>query len=326
MRKVLTCSIFTKHPIDSSLPLEDGGSRLRYGIKAKFFTLICAAALLALTLSGCSGLSNAAPLPSSNGAICLYGETHGVESMYQKELELWSEYYHADSMRHLFLELPYYTAEYLNLWMKSDNDDILNELYNDWEGTLTHVPAVLEFYKGIKRDCPETVFHGTDVGHQYDSIGKRYMDYLVQEAEGSSERYTLAQEAIEQGKLYYNSLQGLEANEYRENMMVNNFIREANALNGQSIMGIYGGQHTDLKSFVQGSSSVLCMAAQLSEHYNDRVYCQNLYSAFNYLLLIPVVLVLILVSLSVLFIVRKRKQKHVLMQATTGSNREERLL
>ena len=53
-------------------------------------------------------------------------------------LSLWSSYYHDNGMRDLFIELPYYTAEYMNLWMKSDNDEILNSLYEDWHGTDMH--------------------------------------------------------------------------------------------------------------------------------------------------------------------------------------------
>jgi len=53
-------------------------------------------------------------------------------------------------MRHLFVELPYYTAEFLNIWMKSDSDEILDELYNDWIGTALYNPYTKEFYKKIK--------------------------------------------------------------------------------------------------------------------------------------------------------------------------------
>ena len=41
---------------------------------------------------------------------------------------MWSSRYQNDGVRDLFVELPYYTAEYMNLWMKSDNDDILDLL------------------------------------------------------------------------------------------------------------------------------------------------------------------------------------------------------
>ena len=54
-------------------------------------------------------------------------------------------------MRHLFVEIPYYSAQYLNIWMKAEDDKILMELYEDIDGTLTHVLEVLEFYKSIKK-------------------------------------------------------------------------------------------------------------------------------------------------------------------------------
>jgi hypothetical protein len=31
----------------------------------------------------------------------------------------------------------------------------------------------------IKNNYPETIFHGTDVSHQYETIGQFYLDYLV---------------------------------------------------------------------------------------------------------------------------------------------------
>lgn len=83
----------------------------------------------------------------ASGSIYLYGEVHGQAKIIDKKYELWSELYHNEGMRHLFVELPYFTAEYLNLWMQSDNDDILEEIYDDWERTRSHNPDVKEFYK-----------------------------------------------------------------------------------------------------------------------------------------------------------------------------------
>lgn len=80
-------------------------------------------------------------------------------------------------MRHLFVELSYYTAEFLNIWMQSDNDNILELVYNDWNGTALYNPYTKEFFKNIKNKCPETIFHGTDVGHQYHSTGERFLLY-----------------------------------------------------------------------------------------------------------------------------------------------------
>ena len=81
-------------------------------------------------------------------------------------------------MRHLFVELSHYTAQWLNLWMDAEDDEILEQLHQDWESTLSSGAETLDFYRTIKEQCPETVFHGTDVGHQYDSTGARYQDYL----------------------------------------------------------------------------------------------------------------------------------------------------
>ena len=44
-----------------------------------------------------------------------------MEQMYYDiELDLWKDYY-AEGCRDLFVELPYYSAEFLNVWMKEDN-------------------------------------------------------------------------------------------------------------------------------------------------------------------------------------------------------------
>ncbi len=112
--------------------------------------------------------------PAETGQIYLYGEIHGAEKIYDEEFSLWSDYYHSGGLRHLFVELPYYAAEFLNEWMQADDDKILDALYQDWEGTLGGNPYSKELYRQIKQDCPGTIFHGTDVGHQYDSTGNAF--------------------------------------------------------------------------------------------------------------------------------------------------------
>lgn len=213
-----------------------------------------------------------ADLSDSSGQIYLYGEAHSVEKIIEKELALWNEYYHEKNMRHLFIEMPYYTAEYLNIWIKSDSDELLDKVYNEWEGSLSYNPLVKDFYKKIKMDCPETVFHGTDVGHQYKTTGEQYLKYLESNGKKDSEQYVLAQEAIEQGKYYYDN----EAEAYRENKMAENFIREYNKLNGENIMGIYGGAHVGLEDNDIGTHSVPSMANQLKAQYGDAVHSENL--------------------------------------------------
>lgn len=206
------------------------------------------------------------------GRIFLYGEEHSVENILEKEFELWWAYYHDDGMRDLFVELPYYTAEYMNLWMSQADDDILDSLYQDWEGTAMHSQQVIDFYKRIKSECPETVFHGTDVGHQYNTTGKRFLEYLESNGQKESETYRIAQQNIKQGKRYYR----YSDNVYRENTMVKNFVREIESLEGADIMGIYGSAHTGIEAMEYSTNRIPCMANQLYKKYGDALYTEDL--------------------------------------------------
>lgn len=242
----------------------------------KFYTLALVLVLLTAALTACSNkpapVNKTAPTSQPTGQIYLYGEQHGVDKILDKELELWCEYYENKNMRHLFVELPYYTAAFLNLWMQSDTDDILEAIYNDWAGTASYNPSVKEFYKEIKSKCPETIFHGTDVGHQYDTTGKRYLEYLEENNLKDSEQYLLVKEAIEQGKYYY----GKSDDVYRENKMAENFIREFNNISSERVMGIYGGAHTGLEALDYNTHSVPCMANQLKEAYGGIISSEDL--------------------------------------------------
>ena len=159
--------------------------------------------------------------------------------------------------------------------MAATDDTILNELYQDWEGTVIHTEETLEFFKGIKQQCSETVFHGTDVGHQYYSTGERYLTYLIDNNMDESEQYALTNECIEQGKKYYNNSDDV----YRENAMASNFIREFDALNGANVMGIYGAAHTSVDANDYKTGSVPCMGKQLYERYGENLFTEDL-SAF----------------------------------------------
>ena len=206
------------------------------------------------------------------GQIYLYGETHAQESILEKELELWYSYYHNENMRHLFVELPYYTAQFLNLWMQAEDDRILDEVFADCEGTAIHAECVRNFYKQIKETCPDTVFHGTDVGHQYDTTGARYLQYIESQNPKNAVEYELTLKAIEQGKTYYEK----DDTVYRENKMVENFIREYANLGNQSIMGIYGSAHTGTEATAMGTYFTPCMANQLKNTYGNNLHTEDL--------------------------------------------------
>ncbi len=115
--------------------------------------------------------------PTEDTKIRLYGERHGEKLYYDIEFDLWKDFYDAGN-RALFVELPYYTAEYLNLWMQADSDEIIDQIFEDIRGTQSCTPGYYEFFHEIKEACPETVFYGTDIGHQYDVTGARYLEYL----------------------------------------------------------------------------------------------------------------------------------------------------
>ncbi len=192
------------------------------------------------------------------GKISLYGETHGIKNILEGELEIWGEFYTIEGLRHLFIEMPYYTAELLNLWMTEGSDEIIEALYKDWEGTSAYNPDVLAFYMNIKQHYPETIFHGTDVGHQYDTIGKRYVKLLEDTGRKDSHQYVRTLEVIAQGKKYYKEKHKV----YREYAMVENFLYELRSLEDEDIMGIYGSAHTGLKS-QDHTNQIPCMANQL---------------------------------------------------------------
>lgn len=232
--------------------------------------------LIMMILSACSDISTEGSLPEPplqpSGKIYLYGEYHGVESILNREFELWYDYYHKENMRHLFIEYPYYTAEFLNLWMQSDDDVILDEVYRDWVGTLSYSPVVKEFYKKIKEQCPQTIFHGTDIGHQHDTTGQRFLKYLQSSNLENSEEYLLTNKSIEQGKLFYKN----SDDAYRENMMTENFIYEFNKISDEDIMGIYGAAHTGLEAMAYNAPTVPCMANQLKQHYGHIIHSEDL--------------------------------------------------
>ena len=199
----------------------------------------------------------------NSGNIFLYGESHADPACLEKELAAWSDCY-AGGMRDLFIELPFYSAEYLNRWMHADTDELLELVYNAMEGTQMHAPCVLDFYRSIKSRFPDTVFHGTDVGHQFSTLGTAYLALLESEGRKNSTEYLQAEAAIEQGRTYY-AMQAEDPNAafaYREQQMVDNFLHEYAVLDQKNVMGIYGSAHTRL-FFPDQTGSVPCMATQL---------------------------------------------------------------
>lgn len=262
----------------------------------KFVVLMLVVILMMGTLSGCGAKSgDASKLDNSSnannsinensssnedtssknqGTIYLVGEMHGKKAILDRELELWGNLYENEGMRHLFIETAYYTAELLNLWMQDADDTQLDMLYSDWEGTACHSEDVKAFYQEIKKRYPETIFHGTDVGHQYDTTGERYLAYLEDHQMKDSDAYIRTKEVIKQGKLYY----GHSDDAYREEMMIENFKWAFDRLENASIMGIYGAYHIG----VDVPKDEQVMVVDLKETYGERLTTEDL-TGFVYL-------------------------------------------
>ena len=199
--------------------------------------------------------------PDKDTQIRLYGETHGVGEYYDLELAEWKACY-KDGCRNLFVELPYYSAEFLNLWMHEESDELLDRFFEEIRGTASDTDGYRTFLCRIKADCPETVFSGTDVGHQYGTTGARYLQYLTEHGREGSEEYALAEECIRQGEEFSAEHSESGISSFREDCMTANFIAAYDRCGGGKIMGIYGSYHTDLKN-------PEVMAGRLKETYGD---------------------------------------------------------
>lgn len=200
--------------------------------------------------------------PSESTVISLYGEAHGYKKCYDAEFEEWRKFYN-EGCRNLFMELPYYSAEFLNVWMHEDSDELLERWFEEIEGTLSGNEYYKEFFLEIKDSCPDTVFYGTDVGHQYDTTGARYLKYLEDNGLEASENYTLAVECIRQGQEFYNDdTENNGVSALRETYMVSNFIDAYTRCGGGKVMGIYGSYHTD-------PENPDLMAGRLRAQYGD---------------------------------------------------------
>lgn len=243
--------------------------RWKYAVPVLILVLILA--LLGLLWNNVNNTSN------STDEIYLYGERHGEQRILNRELEIWGEYY-KKGMRDLFVEYSYADAQFLNLWMQADEDELLEQQIKDWEGTAAGTEVVKNFLKQIKENYPKTVFHGTDVGHTWRSTGPRYLKYLKSTGQMDTEEYQRALLNIQQGKRYARICQTNEeaAEQYREDRMVENFQRsyqELEETHRTDIMGIYGNAHV---TNPDQTLAAYYMAKQLKESYGEKLHTTDL--------------------------------------------------
>jgi len=204
----------------------------------------------------------------SSGHIFLYGEFHGCGVTMARQLEIWGDYYHNYGMRHLFLESAYFTAQFLNMWMQADDDEILLMLSGYWVGTSLNNPYTLAFFRTIKSDFPKTIFHGTDVGHQSDTIGERFLVYLINNDLRQTESYRLTRENIAQ----YRRFREVSSHAIRAYYKPQNFVREFDRLVDQDIMAFHGMAHVELAGYFLSMNGLPSMATTLRNRYRSALH------------------------------------------------------
>ena len=146
------------------------------------------AALLLAALLGLTACGAPAETGAPTGEVFIYGEEHANAACLDKELALWQTCY-GQGMRHLFIEMGAGSTLLLNRWMAAEDDAYWDMVYGACEGTLFHAEVVADFYHQIKETCPDTVFHGFDIEHQYAASGEKALRLLEDEvAEELSKR------------------------------------------------------------------------------------------------------------------------------------------
>lgn len=210
--------------------------------------------------------------PDGEPVIHLYGEYHGRKRYFDTALRVWQRHYEEDELRHLFIEAEYYTAQVLNLWMREEDDALLDLVIAQHAGTYWQSGGTKEFYRGMKAACPQTVFHGTDIGHIRET-GEWYLTRLREQGLEGSPEYLLTLECLAQGERYYAKRGFDEA--WREERMAQNFISAYEALGRPRIAGIYGDAHAD-PSDERLREGVPCMAAQLRLRLGDIISYESL--------------------------------------------------
>lgn len=211
--------------------------------------------------------------------IYLYGEEHGREADTDKEFSLWKDYYDNHGMRNLFLEVPNYVAGYLNLWMDEEDDQILEILRDQYKFSQGNK---LKYYgkllRRIKKECPQTVFHGTDISDFNDTLGQSYLKLLDKDKDKTE--IDRIKEVMDQGEKRDSYIKDYKEKpedtrlariaDYREQMLVENFIYEFKNLEDKRIMGIYGAYHVSNPEKIHMGEAEI-MGDQLKSHYGDIV-------------------------------------------------------
>ena len=235
------------------------------------------AALLLAALLGLTACGAPAETGAPTGEIFIYGEEHANAACLDKELALWQTCY-GQGMRHLFIEMGAGSTLLLNRWMAAEDDAYWDMVYGACEGTLFHAEVVADFYHQVKETCPDTVFHGFDIEHQYAASGEKALRLLEDEGKADTDVYRQVDRSIKQGAMYYRRGADDAADVQREHIMAANFCDAFDALDGVSVVAFCGSAHADPNGMDHQTGTVPSMAAQNAAHYGSKVTvtCANL--------------------------------------------------
>lgn len=222
------------------------------------------------------------------GQIFIYGEYHGDQGILEEELNIWGNYYTNYGFRHLFIEYGLNRVSQLNAYIKSPTDEILKKMYygrssnGDPSGAVSI--HVYNFYKTIKYKYPETIIHGVDVANGFNSNPEDQAKYLINVGYAEEWQYDLLVESLTQEKIYryYSDKDDPYHDEYRELMMARNFVKELSLINGENVMGIFGGAHIGKEGSNFYLEHVPSMGNQLYRIYGENLYSEDLVPFQNY--------------------------------------------
>ena len=234
------------------------------------------AALLLAALLGLTACGAPAETGAPTGEIFIYGEEHANAACLDKELTLWQTCY-GQGMRHLFIEMGAGSTLLLNRWMAAEDDAYWDMVYGACEGTLFHAEVVADFYHQIKETCPDTVFHGFDIEHQYAASGEKARRLLEDEGKTDTDEYRTVDRSIKQGTMYYRRGADDAADVQREHIMAANFCDAFDALDGVSVVAFCGSAHADPNGMDHQTGTVPSMAAQIAalRQQGDGELCQS---------------------------------------------------
>ena len=220
-------------------------------------------------------LDVALPVGAFNGIAHFYGEVHGDPQLIAFQLARWGYYYENHGMRHLLMEFPFFSAAFLNVWMQADDDSILDAFFADIRGTAVDVPYMRDFFVAIKANYPETIFHGTDVGHQQGQA-VRFLAHLRSEGLEGTEIYEQTLLNMAQGRAHQ-AEQGTHSS--RVVAKFDNIVEVLNSLPDENVMGAFFGMaHMLLGYYPEHLDPVghLTVAQRLVDQFGEQIQIRDI--------------------------------------------------